>query len=154
MKSQKKALLFGVLTLLWTGVIFSFSLQPAKESASLSGGLLKCLLDWLDWLTGLQIPVSFAHFLIRKIAHFGEFFLLGIFSFQASKYLWQKRFPALIYGIVIAVCDEGIQYFTGGGRAMRVTDMLLDTFGVAAAVLLLVWFHRLSIRRKYKHTES
>lgn len=154
MKSQKKALLFAVLTVLWTGVIFSFSLQPAEASASLSGGLLQCLLDWFDWLTGLQIPVSVAHHLIRKAAHFGEFFLLGIFSFQASKYLWQKRFPALAYGILIAVTDEVIQFFTGGGRAMRVADMLLDTAGVAAAILILSFFQKMFTQRKHKNTEK
>lgn len=154
MKHRQKSILFAVLTLLWTGVIFSFSLQPAEASASLSGGLLKTLLNWFHWLTGLQIPVSFAHFLIRKTAHFLEFFLLGVFACQTSRLLLKKWWPALLYGGLIAVTDEVIQYFTGSGRAMRVTDMLLDTVGVAVAILVMWYFGKIRTNQKHKNTKN
>ena len=154
MKSKKKAVIFTVLALLWTVVIFSFSLQPAEASASLSGGLLKRLLDWFHAITGLQIPPSFAHFLIRKTAHFGEFFLLGVFSYHASKHWFGKWVPALCYGALIAVSDELIQHFTGHGRAMRIADMLLDTAGVFAAILVILGISKSVAARKHKYTEK
>lgn len=147
-------MIYTVLTLVWTVVIFSFSLQPAEASANLSGGLLNRLLSWFHWLTGLQIPTYFAHFLIRKAAHFGEFFLLGTFAYQASKYWLQKWWPALLYGILIAISDECIQYHTGGGRAMRISDMLLDTLGVAAAILAVIGLAKLLARRKHKNANK
>ena len=154
MKSQKKAVIFSLLTILWTAVIFSFSLQPAEASASLSGGLLQRLLDWFYWCTGLQIPTSFAHFMIRKIAHFSEFFLLGILGYQACKNWLGKWWPALCYGAVIAVMDEHIQYFTASGRAMLVTDMILDTAGVATAIVLTLLFAEIAAKRKNKNTKN
>ena len=154
MKSVKKAVIFTVLTVLWTGVIFSFSLQPAEASASLSGGLLQCLLNWIDWLTGIQILVSFAHFLIRKLAHFLEFFLLGTLSFEASKHLFSKWYPSFCYGAMIAVCDELLQYVTGGGRAMRLTDMLLDMFGVGVGILLVSFCQKFLANRKNKNADN
>lgn len=154
MKSWKKALFFTIVTLLWTGVIFFFSLQPAEASANLSGGLLQRLLGWFYWLTGLKIPTSFAHFLIRKTAHFGEFFLLGVFAFGASKHWWKIWWPALLYGIWVAVTDEVIQFFTGSGRAMRVSDMLLDTAGVITAILITSVILKSFAQRKHKNTEN
>ncbi|MBR5239566.1 MAG: VanZ family protein [Clostridia bacterium] len=154
MKSWKKASLFTALALLWTAVIFSFSLQPAEASASLSGGLLQRLLDWFYWLTGLSIPTYFAHFLIRKAAHFGEFFLLGILSYQASKHWFGRWYPALLYGAVVAVADEHIQHYTGGGRAMLISDMILDTVGVATAILLLLLLAKISRNKKHKNTKN
>lgn len=154
MKSQKKAILFTVLSILWTAVIFSFSLQPAKESSTLSGGILQRLLDWFYWLTKLQIPSYFAHFLLRKLAHFGEFFLLGVFSYQAGKHLFGTWYPALIYGALVAVADEHIQHYTGGGRAMLVSDMMLDTAGVEIAILVMVLVTKFLANRKHKHTKN
>ena len=154
MKLQKKTATFGILTLLWTAVIFSFSLQPAEASASLSGGLLKHLLAWLHQFTGLQIPISFAHHLIRKTAHFLEFFLLGTLADATSRHLIQKWWPALCYGAIVAVTDEVIQHFTGSGRAMRAADMLLDTVGVAVAILLWNTIVKIRTARKNKNTKT
>ena len=142
------------LTLLWTLVIFSFSLQPAQASANLSGGLLQHLLDWFYRLTGLQIPTYFAHVLIRKTAHFVEFFLLGVFSYQTSRHWFSKWYPALLYGALVAVTDEYIQHCTGGGRAMLVSDMILDTCGVAAAIGVMLLIVKLSKNKKHKNSKN
>ena len=152
MKHRQKSILFAVLTVLWTGVIFSFSLQPAQASSNLSGGLLQILLSWIHRFTTLQIPVSLAHHLIRKTAHFLEFFLLGTLAYKTSGLFWEKWLPALIYGMLIAVTDETIQFFTGSGRAMRISDMLLDTAGVATAILVMWYLGKLCTRRKHKNT--
>ena len=112
MKRKNKAILWCCITLLWTGVIFWFSLQPATASANLSGGLLQKLLGWFYQITAIQIPVERAHWLFRKAAHFGEFFLLGIFSGSFFHAIWKKTFPALLYGgcmcpVVPLGADEG-----------------------------------------------
>ncbi len=154
MKSQKKTVLFVVLTLLWTVVIFSFSLQPAKVSAGMSGSVLEYILDWFYKLTGILLPADLTHTLIRKTAHFCEFFLLGIFARQATKRVWKAWWPALCYGALVAVCDECLQYLAKSGRAMRVTDMLLDTAGVATAILLSGIIAKRVANKKHKNTEK
>ena len=158
MKSRKKAIIFTLLTLLWTTVIFAFSMQPAKTSAGISGGLLQSLLDWFYGLTGIHLPADLMHTIIRKTAHFCEFFMLGVLAYQASKYLFQKRqknqkyWASLLYGALVAVADESIQFCTGAGRAMRVTDMILDTFGVATAIFVMMLIAK--SRKKHKNTKN
>ena len=154
MKSRKKAMIFTLLTLMWTAVIFSFSLQPAETSAGLSGGLLQRFLNWFYGLTGILLPADLMHMLIRKTAHFCEFFLLGVLGYHASKNLFQKIWPALMYGAFVAVTDECIQHITGSGRAMRFSDMVLDTVGVATAILVIWGLGKLAAKRKHKNTKK
>lgn len=148
MKIQKKTMVFVVLTFLWTAVIFSFSLQPASVSADMSGGILQRVLDWFYAVTGVMLPADLTHTVIRKTAHFCEFFLLGTLSYQVAKRLWKIRWPALCYGALVAVTDEVIQYFTGSGRAMRFADMCLDTLGVAAAILAVGFLGKICTKKK------
>ena len=154
MKIQKKTMFFAILTLLWTAVIFSFSLQPAGVSAGMSGGILQRVLDWFYAITGVMLPADLMHTVIRKTAHFCEFFLLGTLSYQVAKGLWKIRWPALCYGALVAVTDEVIQYFTGSGRAMRFADMCLDTLGVAAAILVAGFLGKICAKRKHKNTKK
>lgn len=140
LKQKRNCILWGLLTVLWTGIIFSFSLQPASQSASLSGGLLQTLLDWFYTITSIRIPPESIHGLFRKTAHFFEFFLLGIFGGNFFRHTFFKMSLALLYGLAVAVTDECLQYLTGEGRAMRFGDMVLDFFGVVFAVIFLWGF--------------
>ncbi|MBQ7951320.1 MAG: VanZ family protein [Clostridia bacterium] len=148
MNRKKRLILQGGLTLLWTAVIFLFSLQPAKQSASLSGGLLQALLGWIYAVTTVEIPIALVHNLFRKMAHFAEFLVLGMFSGAFSNSLLEKRSPALIYGGAIALLDETLQFITGEGRAMRFSDMLIDFSGVLVAVGLLTALSKFSAKTK------
>ncbi len=150
MNRKQKLILWGVLTLLWTAVIFSFSMQPANQSANLSGGLLQALLGWIYALTEVEIPLAMVHNLFRKAAHFAEFFVLGIFSGNCSRSLFEKRSPALLYGGLIACLDEILQFHTGAGRAMRFSDMLIDFSGVFVAVGMLILASK-SSKKTTKH---
>ena len=50
----------------------------------------------------------------------------------------------------VAVTDETIQYFTSEGRAMRITDMIIDTAGVVFATLVFYFFWKLFYYKKKK----
>ena len=140
MKANKKTIIFAILTLIWTGVIFSFSLQPANQSAALSGGILTRILALIQSWTGIVVPIEIVHNLFRKLAHFAEFFLLGMFAGNFFKTIGRTVFYGLLYGGAIAVLDECLQFATQAGRAMRVFDMLLDIIGVLAALVILRFF--------------
>lgn len=147
MSQKKKLILFGILSVFWSGVIFAFSLQPANQSAELSGGLLVYLLELLHRFTGFSVPPETVHSLFRKLAHFGEFFILGSFAFGFF-YTWKKPVLfAVCYSALIALTDETLQFFTGEGRAMRFFDMGIDALGAVCAVLffgliLHFWNHK------------
>ena len=79
--------------------------------------------------------------IIRKVAHFSEYFVLGLTLPQTTKEL---NFPSLKYLVfIIPLLDESIQYFTPG-RVMSIIDMGIDSLG------LIVGYHLAS--RIYKKT--
>ncbi|MBQ9493451.1 MAG: VanZ family protein [Oscillibacter sp.] len=116
-----------VLPLLFT---FFFSSQDARVSGSLSLRLLNWLLSVFPALSALNASFSL-HVLLRKLAHFTLYFLLGCGLRGLSTY--QKRFPAvpcaIVTGMLCAALDEFHQNFSAG-RAPSVFDVALDTWGV------------------------
>jgi VanZ family protein len=69
---------------------------------------------------------------LRKVAHAGEFAVLGFLLFRA---LGRER-PALALGIAYAVSDEVHQHFVPG-RLGSPLDVLVDAVGVVVGVLLV-----------------
>ena len=129
-------------------MIFSFSMQTANQSGNLSGGILSRLLELFnDWF-GVAIPMEQVHNLFRKAAHITEFFVLGVFACGCLKTGCNHIRYALIYGVFVAICDETIQFFTGGGRAMRLSDVGIDTFGFLLAMLLIAGIDRIIAKRR------
>lgn len=76
--------------------------------------------------------------IIRKGAHFTEYFILGMLMSQTVKEAKSKRRVLLpwVAGTLVACCDETIQLFSDG-RAGRVADVLLDSSGVLCGCVLL-----------------
>ena len=136
-----------LLTLLWMGVIFSFSCENGGESAESSGGFIRKIVSVIDGDFDTLSPEEqmkfiekYDHF-VRKAAHLSIYAVLGgllyltAFSLGADK---KKVYVAsVVIGALYAVSDEVHQYFVPG-RACMIRDMLLDSVGVAfgAAVLM------------------
>lgn len=88
----------------------------------------------------------FVEFFIRKGAHFGTYFVLGLFlSLALYNYLHKNKFLSFFTPWMIATglaaFDEFHQGLTGG-RTPSVDDVILDSFGalVASLLILLVIF--------------
>lgn len=123
-----KLILYTALSILWTLIIFSFSLQNGEESSQTSGGIV-------EWFVETFFPFAAPYaeqleFCIRKAAHFTEYFILGIFvSLATGETKFSKqRILALAVCVLIAGCDETIQLFSGG-RSGQLADVLLDSCG-------------------------
>ena len=98
----------------WAAVIFTVSSIPSLDS-----GLG-------TWDT-----------VLRKLAHVGEYAILGALLYRAV-----RREPAAIaLGSLYAVTDEVHQSFVAGRNGSPV-DWLIDTAGVVAGVLLVSWRSR------------
>ena len=142
---MKKTILLSV-TILWMILIFVFSAQPADESAELSNsaGAFVCRLfipgfqELSPW-EQMQHIEGIDH-TIRKIAHGTEYFVLGILC-AATLLSWVKKSRKLLLcsGFLIAVLysvtDEIHQIFVPG-RACMFTDILIDSAGALAGVLV------------------
>jgi VanZ family protein len=131
-------------------MIYSFSAQTGEESGAMSGKLT-------TWVLNLLVP-DFANFspekqeairstvglIVRKLAHFSEYALLG-FSLMLHIAQIQKktavRLPVLWawgIGTLYAASDEFHQGFVAG-RGPSIVDVTIDSAGVIAGVLFLAW---------------
>lgn len=111
--------------------IWSRSLKEAPESDAESSGVVSFLRPVLEWL---KIPEENRTHIVRKTAHFTEFFIIGLLLsalFRGRHIL----FPLLI-GFLVAAADETIQLFIPG-RSGEFSDVLLDTAGATAAILIV-----------------
>jgi len=134
------------MTVLWMGLIFFFSHQPADVSLRISGTVLwKADLISEESITSTEdrAVLKLQRF-IRKWAHFIVYFTLGALvalSVAAYRYLFFKGYIfAWIFCTFYAVTDELHQYFVPG-RGPLVSDVILDSLGslagVAAAAVLI-----------------
>ena len=131
----KKKWLWGIV-LIYTFLIFNNSLKPADASNNMSGPLTLFI---MRFLSTLHIETSFhtMHHIIRKLAHFSEFFLLSVLVQIASYYqpVTEKRWlPILVFMLAVPTCDEFLQLFMEG-RAGSLHDVLLDMSGYGTAWL-------------------
>jgi VanZ family protein len=81
------------------------------------------------------------HWAIRTAAHFLEYLVFGVFTFQLSRVsVAQKPFDTVWIPIAFcsfyALTDEFHQYFVPG-RAMQLIDWVVDFCGILLAVLLM-----------------
>lgn len=136
--------------LLLMGLIFWFSSQPGGDSGNLS----KLVLDFMAGI-GLDVRSWFgadnAFFLIRKAAHFTEYFLLALalgFAIPADAGLgWRRWLWIGGIGIFYAASDEFHQLFVPG-RVGDVMDVGIDALGVIAAMGWLALFG--ALRKRFR----
>ncbi len=139
-KTKTTGIVFLILTILWCFVIWSFSLKNAASSTVDSDAATSVVKSLLETVFGAEFDINTN--LIRKLAHFCEFAVLGFLSFFAF-YFWgiQKSRSLIAYpgilGLAVAVIDEFLQLFSEG-RSAQLTDVLLDASGVMTAVAVLL----------------
>ncbi len=111
--------------------IWGNSLLGREESSALSRGLLR-------WLIDHGFPIRSEH-LLRKLAHFGEFGLLGcelmlLFSLGRSP-SFRSAGAAALAGLAAAAADETLQLFSG--RSAQLTDVMLDFSGALTGICFI-----------------
>ena len=128
----------SLFALLWMFVIFKITASPSATGSS----TLTILQNWF----GVHGFVADSlNFIIRKFAHVTVFGLLAIFFyfvFKKNRYLW-----AWICTTVYAATDEFHQSLVVG-RTASIYDVMLDSFGAAVALLLLVLLKRRIFKEK------
>ncbi len=111
--------------------IFSNSMESIPESQEKSVGVLNVIRPVFEAVFG---EGSLTNHLVRKMAHFAEFFLLGA-ELCCLCVLWKCPLSyAMLGGLLIALSDETIQLFYD--RGSQVQDVWLDFSAVVITVLL------------------
>lgn len=122
------------LLIAWMILIFAFSSQPAAVSNEKS----RLVVYFLN-LLGLDLNSAFgtmADYVVRKAAHFSEYFILYllIYNVVRDRYKGLKALFVSLLGVFIYACSDEIHQLFVPGRAGRITDVLIDTAGGALAM--------------------
>ncbi len=147
----------GILLVCCYGMIFLFSSDNAEESSGISRAIADFLGHWYYRIfgggnaAGPYDPNAGYAFeslekLIRKLAHFTEYMAVGFLSFLIVL-LWMKKIGTGIRIVILqiflsAVLDEFHQYFVPG-RYASFFDVLIDTMGGIAGILLSLWIRKI-----------
>lgn len=125
-----------LLLALTLAFIWGNSLLPRTESQEISRGLLAELCAALETL-GLHLDPQNDHWL-RKLAHFGEFAVLGAELCALLLLNRRVRLQGFVNcafaGLAVAVTDEALQLISN--RGSQVQDVLLDFAGFVTGLLL------------------
>lgn len=156
---MKKHVFWHIALLLYVAFIYCNSLTPAALSSQESGAVLRLLHRALGGL-GLAAPWLTEH-IVRKCAHFGEYFILGMLLTQSLNHTGLKRegraLGQLCLTIIIPFIDETLQLFTPG-RSGQISDVWLDmggaVSGTALFLLALFIFRRAEWKRRPSETEA
>ncbi len=146
-----------LLCIIWIAVILGLAAQGGEDSHSLSYNvtwLIGSILhpDFSSWSLSVQTDwVSGIESLIRKLAHFSEFALLGALAFFSLHEILKNRkgrkpyqpvksaFLAFYLCAAIAMLSEMLQIYADN-RTASTLDVLLDCFGVICGIMVsYVW---------------
>lgn len=138
---QKKSLiekvLFILIILTIAGIWFQ-SMLSKESSSSESGFVMDLIKPFLEIIVGKG---NVTMHLVRKLAHFTEYFLLGL---ELTLYMNIRSVSSLSYpvfawilplgiSLTVASLDETIQLFSGRGPMIQ--DVILDFCGALTACI-------------------
>ncbi len=161
MKFKQKSLwlariLLSVLTLSLVAFIFANSTQNAEVS-SLSSGRIMSFLNGV--MSTLGIDFVFTQVIVRTLAHFCEFGLLGVLSLLTLLSYFRVKAKSLLLSMLcfssVALVDEYIQLFADG-RAFQLSDLVIDIIGGLLGavsvflIALLIRNHKVKVSEKVK----
>jgi VanZ family protein len=130
--------------IVWSVLIFFLSTDTF--SALHTGSVIEPILRWL--LPSLSPDaIDHLHFLIRKCAHFTEYFIFFILLYRgirAGRTDWRWTWASAAWFIAAAYsCLDEIHQSFVASRTASPWDSLLDSTGALVALLLLLAFYRL-----------
>lgn len=174
MNRKNIGIMIFMLLVLWIGLIFYFSSQPPVVSHGQSGLAIKVFKkvnDVFD-ITDTHIfknlesivkdkllkgKYKSTNYMLRRSAHFGIYFILGIMCSVFGYFYTKKILIGFLLGVslpvVVAVLDEFNQGFVG--RTSSLSDVILDGTGaligtgiVVLIILIIRLVRKMTIRQK------
>lgn len=155
-KSLIKRLLSWVIIILYMALIFTFSNQNGGKSNKISTDITERVREYVTLPPVIQDQVRDRdldyNYLLRKLSHFTEYFILAILLFRALLLCrikaWKSFAATFVICLTYAVTDEMHQGFVGG-RSPRATDVVIDSYGAIAALLIMSF--RKIIKKKARY---
>lgn len=132
-----KKVIRWVLLIVWMIIIFLFSQQSGEVSSEQSRFVV-----YIFNSLGINLDSTLGEmstFLVRKAAHFSEYFILGLLAYNVLRDEFKFKISLVIAVLIVflyACSDELHQAFIPGrGPAFR--DVLIDTSGGVTSTLVI-----------------
>lgn len=128
-------------------VIFAFSNQNSEQSTNVSRKITEKLTQNIEWVQRLEknekeAVVLKLEVMIRKMAHFSIYLLLGITIMSLMLIyhmkLRDKILVSFSFGFFYAIFDEIHQLFISG-RSGKASDVLIDSCGVLVGIAIVLF---------------
>lgn len=132
-----------ILVIIWMIVIFIMSALDGTTSAEESNiivNIISKLFNITD-ITTLTI-------IVRKLAHFTEYFILGLLLINLFKNNNKRYLYTIIIGVIYAISDEIHQLFVPG-RSCDIKDVMIDTLGLLFSLIIIITYKNLTKRNNW-----
>lgn len=151
-----------IVTVLLIGTV-CFIFGKSQEVGAVSSGRSSQVLELYNHYRFQFMPELTNH-LVRKLAHFCEYMLLGFvgviwLDLFTKHYIKHISWP-ILFCVLVAISDETLQKFVSG-RSSQVTDVWIDTFGsitgvgIGLIVILIIYgIQKFIKQRTFKNNEK
>lgn len=119
-----------LLVILWMIFIFVMSSFDATSSSNQSNFIV----DIITSIINIK-DIELLSLIIRKLAHFIEYFILGILVINFITRYDKKIIIAILLCIIYATSDEIHQIFVPG-RSCQIIDIMIDSLGSIMGIYL------------------
>ena len=127
---EKKKIISTLLVIIWMAIIFIMSSFNAADSSNQSNFIVDIIVCIFNINNTEIISV-----IIRKLAHFTEYLILGVLVTNMLRYYNKKTYISIIICILYAMSDEVHQLFVPG-RSCQILDIIIDTLGSSTGIIL------------------
>ena len=147
-----------LLLIIWLIAIFIFSNDVGSSSSEKSDSIATLIVEFISDITGndytdskLNDMIDTCVVIVRKGAHFLEYFILGILVINVIKDYKELNVKICIISILLcmlyAISDEVHQLFVPD-RTGKITDVLIDTSGSSLSVFTYYLMYKFKNRKK------
>lgn len=127
MTKNKISLLLVILWMIFIFVMSSFDATSSSNQSNFIVDIITSIINIKD--------IGLLSLIIRKLAHFTEYFILGILVINFITRYDKKIIIAIILCIIYATSDEIHQIFVPG-RSCQITDIMIDSLGSIMGIYL------------------
>ena len=134
MKSKYKKRISILLVIIWMLLIFIMSSFNSTESNNQSNFIIDIIANLFNINN-----IDTLNLIIRKLAHFTEYFILGVLVYNMTYNYNKKTFIAIIICVLYAISDEFHQMIVPG-RSCQLLDITIDSSGSITGIYIIKTF--------------
>ena len=127
-----------LLVITWMILIFIMSSFNSTESSNQSNFIVDIITNIFN-----ATNIDLLSLIIRKLAHFTEYFILGILIYNLIHSYNKKLYIGIIICVIYAISDEIHQSFVPG-RSCQLLDILIDSMGSTVGIYLLYFIKKIT----------